>query len=457
LALDVQVSRTQPVAVSRLPLVDISADRVGQTVTTEGQIVRATRFSSGTKFTLQDGESRLSLVFWQNLLDACPCKGDLTPGAWVSVQGQVKVYRDELEIVPGHAEDVVFLDMRALPRVKRREIDSLSEADLGRYYEIEGQIVAVDPFSKGVRWTVDDGTGTIVVTVWQDVLAPLSMSFDVGTGVQVRGEVAVYEGTLEIIPVEPGDLLWLASAVPPTTTVSPTPTVFITPTSTAQSTPTVPTVTPTSTPAPTRTPAPTPTPVVTTRTGDVTAMLIGQEVMIEGRIVEARNFSSGVKFYVDDGSGKLALWVLQELYTQLPDTAGWIVGSTVRARGLVQEYRDEIEIVPQKIDDLMLLAAATPAPVIIIRMGDLTAANVGEQVVVEGAIVEVQPFSAGIKCLLDDGSGRIVLLLWQEIYDAVPDKDRLAAGLTVRVRGEIDEYRGELEIVPGIGNDVSIK
>jgi hypothetical protein len=59
--------------------------------------------------------------------------------------------------------------------------------------------------------------------------------------------------------------------------------------------------------------------------------------------------------------------------------------------------------------------------------------------------------------LLDDGSGRVTLLLWQNIYDQIPQRDSLSVGALVRATGKVDEYRGELEIVPGLGNDVVVK
>jgi len=307
------------------------------------------------------------------------------------------MYEGDVELIPGHADGVVFLEMRELPQVEPRDIGDLSEEDVGRSYEIEGQIVAVNPFSKGVRWTVEDGTGTIIVLVWQNVLAPLSTPFDVGTRVRVSGEIEVYKGTLEIVPAVPGDLGWLESVATatPTLTSTPTPAPTATATPTQAVTPTsMPTYTPTETPAPTATPTPG-VPIVST--GSVTAAQIGQEVTIRGQIVEATSFSSGVKFYVDDGSGRLALWMPQDLYAQLPNTARWIVGSTVQATGQVEEYKGEIEVVPQVTGDVVLLVAATPVPVTITRMGDLTAADVDRQVTVEGKIVEVEPFSKGIK------------------------------------------------------------
>ena len=105
----------------------------------------------------------------------------------------------------------------------------------------------------------------------------------------------------------------------------------------------------------------------------------------------------------------------------------------------------------------MVVAAAAPGQVLFARMGELTAADADETVTVEGQIVEASVFSQGIRCVLDDGSGQVTLLLWQNIYDAVAQKERLLAGAIVRATGKVTEYRGELQVIPGLASDIVIK
>ncbi len=453
LPLDVDVVSAPVVQVTRLPLAGLSADLSKETVNTEGQIVRVTPFSAGQKFILQDGAATLTLVFWQDLYEACPDREQLVPGAWLSVKGKLDTYQGELEIVPAHAEDVVWVEMRSLPTAEQREVAAITADDVGQVYEVEGVLTAVIPFSKGQRWTLDDGTGEIVVLVWDNVLAPLSMSFEAGARVRVTGEIEVYKETLEIIPAAPGDIVWLEAAALPTPAAAPEATA------TAQAAPT-PTLEPqaTATVLPTATPQPTATRgVQTVSTGGLTQAMIGQTVTIEGQIVEVVSFSSGVKFYVDDGSGRAALWVIQAVYSQLGNAAQLVVGSTVRAQGVIQEYKDELEVVPQAACDVTVTVAATPQPVTITRMADITVADKDKTVTVQGEIVEVLPFSSGMKYLLDDGSARVTLLLWQNVYDLVAVKDQLVVGATVQATGKVNEYRGAIEIVPALGNDVAIK
>jgi DNA/RNA endonuclease YhcR with UshA esterase domain len=73
---------------------------------------------------------------------------------------------------------------------------------------------------------------------------------------------------------------------------------------------------------------------------------------------------------------------------------------------------------------------------------------VGRWVTLRGTLENLEPFSAGVKALLSDDSGVIVLLLWQEVYDVLPVADKLGPGARVEVTGKIDWYRGDLEIVP---------
>ena len=68
--------------------------------------------------------------------------------------------------------------------------------------------------------------------------------------------------------------------------------------------------------------------------------------------------------------------------------------------------------------------------------------------VVEGRIAEVDYFSRGVKYALDDGTGRIILLVWQNVMEELEGRYDLFPGSQVRVAGEIDEYQGDLEIIP---------
>jgi DNA/RNA endonuclease YhcR with UshA esterase domain len=75
---------------------------------------------------------------------------------------------------------------------------------------------------------------------------------------------------------------------------------------------------------------------------------------------------------------------------------------------------------------------------------------------VTGRVVEAASFAQGFKFTLDDGAGRVVLLLWHDLYDACPDAPRLNVGATVCAAGEIGQYEEELQLQPASGADVQV-
>jgi DNA/RNA endonuclease YhcR with UshA esterase domain len=196
------------------------------------------------------------------------------------------------------------------------------------------------------------------------------------------------------------------------------------------------------------------------------------------------------------------------------------VGATLRVQGQVAEYWGEMEIVPQLPQDVSMLAAppqptptavATPQPtaaptcqptptplhttstptphtptpiptpphtpthipsptavapptptlsptpaVVVQPIGGLSAAHVGQEVTVSGQVVDTASFAQGFKFTLDDGSGQIVLLMWQNVYDDCWDAPQLNLGATVRAEGEVGEFEGALQIAPNFGGDVKV-
>jgi DNA/RNA endonuclease YhcR with UshA esterase domain len=87
-------------------------------------------------------------------------------------------------------------------------------------------------------------------------------------------------------------------------------------------------------------------------------------------------------------------------------------------------------------------------------MGELRERHVGARITVEGQVVEVKPFSQGIKVLLDDGSGRLTVLLWQSVLDDYDGRACLTPDSLVRATGRVSAYRGALELAPGVGRDI---
>jgi len=343
----VRVERGQPIP---MDIGQIDAISVLRTVKIRGQ-VRAVRtpYKGLTLVTLRDvtGEIDVAVPDTDSTLD-------VQPGQSAEATGAVTLYKDTPQVTLARADALsLWLSADSIPVAAPAHVADLTAERAGQWAAVRGQVVKVSPFSAGVRLTLDDGTGRANVVLWQDVYAVLSPTFQLTEGAQasVQGQVSVFRGAIEIVPEIPADVVLIAAApVPatpiPTSTVAPTPTTLL-PAATLAPTPTV--------PPPTVTPRPTPKPT------------------------------------------------------------------------------QAIAFVP---------------------MGQLTPADKGKLVSVRGKIVAVIPFSKGMKYRLDDGTGKVILLLWQEVLDKVQNRDKLVNGAQVSVTGNVDVYGGDIEVIPRSGADV---
>ena len=77
---------------------------------------------------------------------------------------------------------------------------------------------------------------------------------------------------------------------------------------------------------------------------------------------------------------------------------------------------------------------------------------------IEAKVLSVQQIPKGSKALLDDASGRtIAMVVWDTVREKMQDQSAFAAGRIVRVIGKVGEYKGELQITPEEGWDLTAK
>ena len=128
-------------------------------------------------------------------------------------------------------------------------------------------------------------------------------------------------------------------------------------------------------------------------------------------------------------------------------------GRTVQVDGVVTLYQNSSQVTLTGADAMRVLPAALEfAPMQTI--GSLNPDAAGSFVRVAGFVIDVQSFSAGLKLWLDDGSGVVSVLLWQDLAGRVEQSIEL--GAQVEAAGELALYRGELEIIPEIPADLEV-
>jgi len=173
-----------------------------------------------------------------------------------------------------------------------------------------------------------------------------------------------------------------------------------------------------------------------------------QRVRVRGEVRDVREPYQGLTLItLRDSSGAIDVAVSEDLVALSGVTPIIGIGDSVEVVAAVSRYRDTPQLVPASSADLVQL----DHPVSIASeqfIGDLSRRDIGRWFTVIGAITRMGRFSSGSQLILDDGTGAITVLLWQDVYDALPVAEKLGPGVQIEVTGEIDWYRGELEIVP---------
>ena len=389
----------------------ITADDALRRVRVRGQVWDVREPYSGlTLITLRDATGAVDVAVDASLRHLT---GDFSPpevGQSLEVTATVSLYRDTPQLVPSSVGDIVPL-AETVPVAERRPIGSLSAADEGRLVTVQGTVRQAEPFSAGYRMTLDDGTGSVTVLLWNDLYRALPDPSSLRTDAQleVTGEVAIYRNTLEIIPVRPRDVVLLTG--PPSARAL--------------------------------------------SIGALADQPLGATVTVEGTVIAAESFQNGFRLTLDDGTGQVVLLLWLSAYDRLADPARLQTGVRVRATGELDEYRSQREVVPARGSDVIITQAA-PAPAQR-DIASITPADMGAVVAVEGTVTRSEPFSQGYRVWIDDGSGEIMLLLWENIYGRVAGRERLTAGARVRAIGIVEEYRGTLEIIPQLPGDITVQ
>jgi DNA/RNA endonuclease YhcR with UshA esterase domain len=341
----IHIQRSQP---ERMDIGRIGADAALRAVKVRGQ-VRTVRipYKGLTLVTLRDvtGEIDVAVPDADSTLN-------VQPGQSAEATGTVTLYKDTPQVALARADALSFLTSPdSIPVAAPAHVADLTAERAGQWAAVRGQVVKVSPFSAGIRFALDDGTGRANVVLWQDVYAVLSPTFQLAEGAQVavQGEVSLYRGAVEIVPEIPADVVLIAAApIPATPTLAPT--LSATPTALPATIVPTPTV-----PPPTLTPRPTPRPtqaIALMPMGQLTPADKGKLVSVRGKIVEVIKFSSGMKYRLNDGTGQVILLLWQEVFDQVPGRDKLVNGAQVSATGEVDVYRGDIEVIPRSGADV---------------------------------------------------------------------------------------------------------
>jgi Bacterial Ig-like domain len=154
----------------------------GQVVTVEAQVYIPSNYRGGTTYSgyIQDGSGRGINVFGSGANDPLL----QNTGNIVSVTGSVTMYFSTVEIE--NITDVTLISSGNAPltALQLSTGAAASSSYEGTYIEVSGPITAQAVGGPGVNYTINDGSGPIVVRVVDSLSAP---SFTTGTTITARG------------------------------------------------------------------------------------------------------------------------------------------------------------------------------------------------------------------------------------------------------------------------------
>ncbi len=403
--------------------------------------------------TLRDVTGAIDVALPTDFAAAFGATPPMTIGQSIQVVGTVTQFNDTPQVAVRRGADITSLK-EAVALAKFVPLAEVTEASVGKWARTQGEIAAVTPGDKNTKLILSDKAKQITVLIWPDAWAALPQAdLQPGAKLIVQGEVNLFNGDLEIVPELPSDVevVMRAAAV------------------VAQ-----------------------PKSIGAITADDVTSLVVTQ-----GAIERATPFSLGTRYDFSDPSGTIILLAWNSNIDPRQQQDVLTVGASLLITGTVDQFNQQLEIVPRSLEDVTVIAAAaatpeptatptleatmtpeatpiatltkapaatktstpTEAPVVsgnAVSIKGITEDSVGQTVVVHGKVVDTSSFSAGFKFLLDDGTARIQLTLFNDTYKFVPNRAGLNLGADVQVVAKVAEYLGVRELQPDSGRDVQI-
>lgn len=194
--------------------------------------------------------------------------------------------------------------------------------------------------------------------------------------------------------------------------------------------------------------------------GSLTMLDEGLRVRVAGEVQSIFSPYEGLTLItVRDDSGEIVIAADETLIALTGPLPEIIEGQGIVVTGTVTLYRDTPQLAPATVRDIVLSAAPPPEELAVVEpyaLSELSADDEGGWVNARGRIVALEGFKGGLKATLDDGTAQVLLVLWQSLYAELPEPTALDVGAEVEVKGEIQVYQGDLELVPGSPEDVRI-
>ncbi|MCG2678112.1 hypothetical protein L6386_06125 [bacterium] len=295
------------------------------------------------------------------------------------------------------------------------------------YVRVQGTVPfqpRIYPETKSLSFTVDDGTGRISIKAYGAVTEELIRTEKlpkIGDWVDVAGQLQVKEERASMIIQRPKEVKVTSAEV----LIAQVPTLKI---------------------------------------AQITRGKIGQLIKCEGKIIDIRTFTKGRSLKISDGSGDIDVVIWDSIYEKIPNKEALQYDAQISVQGVIGEYRGKLQVQPRAPEEIKIVGAkeeVTVAPPVAVEVptfsiGQITKDRIGQTVGCQGSVTQYKPFSKGAMLVVSDETGRIVVVLWDNVKNQIMDNRIFIIGNWVSVRGKVGIYREQLQLVPRIADDIKV-
>ena len=206
--------------------------------------------------------------------------------------------------------------------------------------------------------------------------------------------------------------------------------------------------------------------VTVTTLGSINEASVDSTVDVEATVksisMPREGSKAPVRINLADDTGTLPLVVWPDIYDVIKAQSPIEVGAKIRAHARVSTFRDNLQLQIKVPGDIQLVSkssettpAETPAPASatattsdgLTPVSNVTTAMMGREVTVQATISDIrEPRSdrAPYIVTLSQDDARLPLVFWSDIEPQL--KDKLKVGNVVRVKAQVSEHRGTLQI-----------
>lgn len=199
---------------------------------------------------------------------------------------------------------------------------------------------------------------------------------------------------------------------------------------------------------------------------------IGQAVTVGGKIVSIqspRTDTTPYSIYLTDDTETIRIVLWKETYNQISIKEQLKPGTKIRVTGQVKDFKGNINLNVNNASDVQLFDTPMTAPAIQqpiaappVASGVLTPSQVNNSllersITVQGLVKEYKAprnERAPHTVILADNTGSLDVVFWSDVATALGSEKMPAAGQTLKINGQVSEYRGKIQLKVANASDI---